>query len=133
MKIIILRSLANACLRITIKTALQIEAIIFFRHQKISVTWFSDDCMISDCFSDDEGLQEIFYSEISNHFKKEVYKMEKQELFEKAAAAMDNYTKAVEMGLQDFANYYDSKMRVLCEEIKAKGWGREFEDYACVI
>lgn len=133
MKIIILQSLANACLRITSKTTLQIEAILFFRHQKISVTWFSDDCMISDCFSEDEVLQEIFYSEISNYFKKEVYKMEKQKLFEKAVNAMDNYTKAVEMGLQDFANYFDCKRRELCEEIKAKGWGREFEEYACVI
>lgn len=133
MKIIILRSLANACLRITSKTALQIEAIIFFQHQEFSVTWFSDDCMISDCFSEDEVLQETFYKEITYYFRKEVNKMKKQELFEKAAAAMDNYTRAVEMGLQDFANYYDCKIRELCEEIKAKGWGREFEDYACVI
>lgn len=133
MKIIILRSLANACLRITSKTTLQIEAIIFFRHQEFSVTWFSDDCMINDFFSEDEELQEIFCNELSNFFRNEVNRMEKQELFEKAVAAMDNYTKAVEMGLQDFANYYDSKMRELCEKIKAKGWGREFEDYACVI
>lgn len=59
--------------------------------------------------------------------------MEKQKLFEKAVAAMDNYTKAVEMGLQDFANYYDCKMRELCEEIKAKGLSREFEEFVCVI
>lgn len=59
--------------------------------------------------------------------------MKKQELFVKAVAAMDNYTRAVEMGLQDFANYYDSKMQELCEEIQAKGLSREFEEYACVI
>ena len=59
--------------------------------------------------------------------------MKKQELFEKAVAAMDNYTKAVEMGLLDFANYFDCKRRELCEEIKAKGLSREFEEYACVI
>lgn len=133
MKIIILRSLANACLRITSKSNFQIDAILFFRHQSISVTWFSDDCMINDFFSEDEEQQEIFCNELSNFFRNEVNRMEKQELFEKAAAAMDNYTKAVEMGLQDFANYYDSKMRELCEEIKAKGLSREFEDYACVI
>ena len=133
MKIIILRSLANACLRITSKSNFQIDAILFFHHQEFSVTWFSDDCMISDCFSEDEVLQETFYKEITYYFVKEVCKMKKQELFVKAVNAMDNYKKAVEMGLQDFANYYDSKMRELCEEIKAKGWGREFEDYACVI
>ena len=133
MKVIILRSLANACLRITSKSNFQIDAILFFHHQEFSVTWFSDDCMISDCFSDDEGLQEIFCNEITYYFKKEVCKMKKQELFEQAAAAMDNYTRAVEMGLQDFANYYDSKMRELCEGIKAKGLSREFEEYACVI
>lgn len=133
MKIIILRSLANACLRITSKTALQIEAIIFFRHQEFSVTWYSDDCMINDFFSEDEELQEIFCIELSNYFRNEVCKMKKQELFEKAVAAMDNYTKAVEMGLLDFANYFDCKRRELCEEIKAKGLSREFEEYACVI
>ncbi len=59
--------------------------------------------------------------------------MEKQELFQRAVNAMDNHTEALEMGLQDFANYFDCQMRELCEEIKAKGWGQEFEDFACVI
>lgn len=133
MKIIILRSLANACLRITSKSTIQIDAILFFQHQEFSVTWYSDDYMISDCFSDDEGLQEIFCNEITYYFKKEVCKMKNQELFEKAVAAMDNYTRAVEMGLTDFANYFDCKRRELCKEIKAKGLSREFEEYACVI
>lgn len=133
MKIIILRSLANACLRITSKSTIQIDAILFFHHQEFSVTWFSYDCMISDWFSDDERLQEVFYNEITYYFKKEVCKMKNQELFEKAVNAMDNYTRAVEMGLQDFANYYDCRMRELLGEIKAKGLSREFEEYACVI
>lgn len=59
--------------------------------------------------------------------------MEKQELFQRAVNAMDNHTKSVEMGLEDFANYFDCQMRELCEEIKAKGWSHEFEDYACVL
>ena len=35
--------------------------------------------------------------------------MKKQELFEHAVRAMDNYTRAIEMDLLDFANYYDNQ------------------------
>lgn len=133
MYIVKISSLKNACLHITSKTPLKIEAILFYNHHKFFVTWFSDDCMIYDDFSDDEGLQEIFCNEISNYFRKEVNKMKKQELFEKAVNAMDNYTKAVEMGLSDFANYYDCKTKELYGEINAKGLCREFEEFALII
>lgn len=133
MKIIKIKSINNARLRITSKTLLKIEAILFYSHQKFFITWFSDDFMIYDDFSDDEGLQEIFCNEISNYFRKEVNEMKKQELFGKAVNAMDNYTRAVEMGLSDFANYYDCKMKELYVEIKAKGLDREFEEFALVI
>ncbi len=59
--------------------------------------------------------------------------MNKQELFERAIKAMDNYTKSVEMGLSDFANYYDCQTKKLCKEIKRKGLAEEFEEFALVI
>lgn len=64
---------------------------------------------------------------------KENITMKKQELFEKAVKAMDNYTKAVEMGLSDFANYYHSQMKTLCNEIRHRGLKQEFDDFALVI
>lgn len=64
---------------------------------------------------------------------KEYNTMKKQELFEKATRAMDNYTRAVEMGLFDFANYYESQMKEVCTEIRKKGLSREFEEFALVI
>ena len=59
--------------------------------------------------------------------------MKKQELFENAIKAMDNYTKAVEMGLSDFANYFDCQFKKLSKEIKQKGLYNEFEEFALVI
>lgn len=64
---------------------------------------------------------------------KENITMKKQELFEKAVKAMDNYTKAVEMGLSDFANYYHSQMKTLCNEIRHRGLKQEFDDFALVF
>ena len=59
--------------------------------------------------------------------------MKKQELFEKATMAMDNYTKAVEMGLDDFATYYDNRMKELCGIIRQMGLTKEFEEFAIVV
>lgn len=59
--------------------------------------------------------------------------MNKQKLFKKAVNTMDNYTKAVEMGLNDFANYYNHQMHKLLNKIKSKGLEQEFEEFALVI
>lgn len=59
--------------------------------------------------------------------------MKKKELFEKAIKAMDNYARAVEMGLDDFANYYYSQMKTLCNEIRYRGLKQEFDNFALVI
>ena len=59
--------------------------------------------------------------------------MMKERLFKKAVDAMDNYTKAIEMGLCDFANYYDARMRELLKEIKSMGWEQEFEEFSLVL
>lgn len=64
---------------------------------------------------------------------KENNTMKKQELFEKAIKAMDNYSKAVEMELDDFANYYYCQMRKLLQEIKSRGLKQEFDDFALVF
>jgi len=52
--------------------------------------------------------------------------MKKQELFERTAEAMDNYARAIEMDLLDFANYFDAKMKEHLKEIKARGLSEEF-------
>lgn len=59
--------------------------------------------------------------------------MKKQELFERAAEAMDNYTRAIEMDLLDFANYFDTKMKEYLKEIKTRGLFEEFEEFALII
>ena len=59
--------------------------------------------------------------------------MNKQELFEKAVKAMDKYTKAVEMGLTDFENYYDSISKELYREIKKRDLEEEFDDYIFTV
>lgn len=59
--------------------------------------------------------------------------MKKKELFEKAVKAMDNYTKAVEMGLTDFENYYDSISKKLYRKIKEGGLEEEFDDYIFTV
>lgn len=64
---------------------------------------------------------------------KENNTMKKQELFEKAIKAMDNYTRAVEMDLDNFANYYNSQMKTLCNEIRRRGLEQEFDDFALVF
>lgn len=65
---------------------------------------------------------------------KQTYKaIEKEKLFEAATQAMDNYNKAVEMGLDDFANYYYCQMRKLLQEIKSRGLKQEFDDFALVF
>lgn len=57
----------------------------------------------------------------------------KNKLFETAVNAMDNYNKAIEMGLEDFANYYYCRMHELIQEIKTKGLQQEFNDFALVF
>lgn len=59
--------------------------------------------------------------------------IKKQELFDKTIKAMDNYTRAVEMDYDDFANYFDSRMKELLKEIKKRGWHKEFKDFACIV
>ena len=59
--------------------------------------------------------------------------MTKQELFNKAVEAMDNYIKAIEMQEDDFANYYFNRMRELSREITERGLTNEFQEYATVI
>ena len=59
--------------------------------------------------------------------------MEKQELFEKAVKAMDNYVKAIEMELFDFANYFNENMREYLAEIKQRGLENEFSEYSLVF
>lgn len=59
--------------------------------------------------------------------------MKKQELFAKATTAMDNYTKAIEMGLDDFAAYYDNRTKELCGIIRQMGLTKEFEEFALVV
>lgn len=133
MNLIKIKSLKKAYIKIEKRDPTQIKATLFFNNQKFSLTWYADDFMIYDCFSDDERLLEIFCNEITNTFKKEVKEMKKQELFEKAVNAIDNYTKSIEMGLSDFANYYHCRMKELCDEIKVKGLSQEFEEFALVI
>ncbi len=59
--------------------------------------------------------------------------MKKKELFERAAQAIDNYTKAIEMQEDDFANYYFNRMQELSREIAERGLTNEFQEYATVI
>ena len=59
--------------------------------------------------------------------------MKKQELFEKTVKSMDNYTKAIEMELFDFENYYYEKMREYLAEIKQRGLENEFSEYSLVF
>lgn len=55
--------------------------------------------------------------------------MSKQELFSKAITAADNYAKAIESGLFDFANHFDAKGKELYQEIKRRGLEQEYNDY----
>ena len=55
--------------------------------------------------------------------------MSKQELFNKAITAADNYTKAIEAGLFDFANYFDKQGKELYQKIKQRGLEQEYSDY----
>lgn len=59
--------------------------------------------------------------------------MKKQELFERAAEAMDNYARAIETDLLDFANYFEAKMKEHLKEIKIRGLSEEFEEFALII
>lgn len=53
------------------------------------------------------------------------------ELFESTLKAMDDYTKAVEMGFpMQYINRLDEKQKSLYEKIKSLGLLEEFEDYA---
>ena len=64
---------------------------------------------------------------------KELMKMKKQELFENTVKAMDNYTKAIEMDMPDFENYYNCKMKEYFAEIDSRGLNGEFEAFALVV
>ena len=55
--------------------------------------------------------------------------MSKQELFSKAITAADNYTRAIEAGLFDFADYFDELGKELYQEIKQRGLEGEYSDY----
>ena len=55
--------------------------------------------------------------------------MSKQELFSKAIKAADNYSKAIENDMLDFANYFDAKGKELYQEIKRRGLEEEYSDY----
>ena len=68
-----------------------------------------------------------------NLVTKENYKMKKQELFEKTVKSMDNYTKAIEMELSDFANYYHEKTREYLSEIRKQNLENEFSEYALIL
>lgn len=59
--------------------------------------------------------------------------MKKNEFFQKAVTAMDNYTRAIEMEASYFENYYYCKMREYLAEIRARGWAEEFDDFALVL
>ncbi len=56
--------------------------------------------------------------------------MNKQELFKKTVKAMDNYNKALEMGFEEFENYFDTIIDELYQKIEQRGLIEEFEDYA---
>lgn len=55
--------------------------------------------------------------------------MSKQELFSNAITAADNYTRAIEVGLFDFADYFDELGKELYQEIKQRGLEGEYSDY----
>lgn len=55
--------------------------------------------------------------------------MSKQELFEALVRAMDNYNKALEVGMSEFENYYNNRIEELYQEVENKGLTEEFEDY----
>lgn len=56
--------------------------------------------------------------------------MNKQELFEKLAKASDSYNKSLELGIDEFTNYFDCIVNELYQEIKERGLIEEFEDYS---
>lgn len=59
--------------------------------------------------------------------------MEEQELFEKTVKAMDNYIKAIEIDLPDFASFYYSRFKELYNNIEQKGLKEEFDEFALII
>ena len=115
-----------------------IKSTLYFDFFKIKVVYYRDDFIIyNDILNLDDAETERLSNKLYNIFdfvlKMEEVKMEKQELFEKATKAMDNYAKAIEMGLSDFANYFDAKMREHLKEIKIRGLYQEFEDFTLVV
>lgn len=137
MKQIRIKALKNAYIQIENKDPSHIKATLFFNNQKFSLTWYSDDFMICDCFSDDETIFEIFCNEITIKFKKEVNKMKnntKEALFERAAKTLDDYQTAIDMG---FPNYYIQKLRTkyhrLLKSIDKLGCTAEYREYAFLI
>lgn len=137
MNLIKIKSLKKAYIRIERKDPTQIKATLFFNNQKFSLTWYDDDFMIYDCFSDDEIVIEMFCNEITIKFKKEVNKMKnnaKEALFERAAKTLDDYQTAIDMG---FPNYYIQKLRTqyyrLLKSIDKLGCTAEFREFAFII
>ncbi len=137
MNLIKIKSLKKAYIRIERKDPTQIKATLFFNNQKFSLTWYDDDFMIYDCFSDDEIVIEMFCNEITIKFKKEVNKMKnnaKEALFERAAKALDDYQIAIDMG---FPDYYIQKLRTkyhrLLKSIDKLGCAAEFREFAFII
>lgn len=59
--------------------------------------------------------------------------MSKQELFNKAVTAADNYAKAIKVGLFDFANYFDKQGKELYQEIKQRGLEQEYSDFVLEV
>lgn len=74
--------------------------------------------------------EENFSMIYTNLFKT---KKEKEAFFKKGVQLLDNYTHAVEMGLQDFQNYYYAVSQDYLTEVEEKGLLDEFDEFALTI
>lgn len=125
-------------LRINLVNDFCIKSTIYFGKYKIKVIYYRDDFIIYDDIlnlddSETERLNNELYDIFDFIIKTEKEKMEEQELFEKTVKAMDNYIKAIEIDLPDFASYYYSRFKELYNNIEQKGLKEEFDEFALII